>query len=86
MREKVELSPLIEFEPHDIPSDEVRTVPSVPPTIRNLLFAYVTPVRVLFVPVDLKVQEEPLDEVRMYPLLPTPTNKPLEVVDSEDII
>ena len=55
-------SPLLEIEVHEVPSDDVRVVPELP-TIINLLFPYVTPLRLFVVPEVLEVQVVPSDEV-----------------------
>ena len=57
-------SPLLEIEVHEVPSDDVRVVPELP-TIINLLFPYVTPLRLFVVPEVLLVQLVPSDEERI---------------------
>ena len=63
-----------EVEVQEVPFDEVSMVPVLSPLIvMNLLFPYVTPMRVDVVSDDLSSHEVPFDEVRILPELPTAT-------------
>ena len=56
-----------------VPSVEVRTVPDFP-TVTNVLFPNLTPLRCSVVPEVLEVQVVPSVEVRIVPRFPTVTN------------
>ena len=61
------------LEVHTVPLSEVRMVP-LSPTVRKVLFTWVTAHRMFDVPEVLEVHVIPSDEVRMVPDAPTVTN------------